>query len=772
MADPVQTRRVDSTATSGAAGWGFPAGLVLFALLLLLAVSRVQPLDPKPQDAPADEFSAGRARQILETLIGDGRPHPTGSPANAAVRDRVLAELRRLGYAPEVQPDVVCVDFGCARIENIVARLEGREPGKTVLFMAHYDSVAAGPGVSDDVTGVATVLEVARILKAGPQPRNTVVFLIDDGEEPGLLGARAFIRRPEARNVGVVVNVEARGSSGPSLMFETSGHNGWMVPLYAGNATRPITSSVFATIYDYLPNDTDLSIFKEQGYNGLNFAYIGNPTHYHTSEDNLENASTASLQHHGDNALAAVRAFAEADLTNPPPGNAVFFDILGWTVVRWPMGWSIVLAILTLVLVIAATVLAVRGRVITGGAAAVGFLGFLGMVVAAGVLAFALVQGVFAGRLAANWVANSFPLEAAFWLLSFAVVLAVASLLARRSGLIGTWAGVWIAWAVVALVLAVLAPGLSYLFLVPALVAGVAGLVSFARRGAGRNGANGVVAALLPALVMALLWFPLISFLYKGLGGGGLLPIGVLAALAATTLAPLAAGSGPGLRRWVPIAALLVAVVCVFLALSSPAVTAASPQPVSIHYHQDADSGQARWLLRGFPPIPRQLLEAAEFDRQPVKAYTWSPDFSRALAAPAPPLGAPAPELTVVEDTTAGGKRRVRLRVTSPRQAASATLMIPKVAGLESLKANGVEVPLTPQNNPAFNWSNFTYMTLPPEGVELEAVLSSTSRHEWHVLDQTYGLPPGGEKLLKARPETAVPFQDGEITVMSRRVQV
>lgn len=766
MADRVETRGVDSN-RAGGAGWGLPAGLILFALVLLLVLARVQPPDPKPQDAPAEEFSAGRAGQVLATLLGDGRPHPIGTPANAAVRDRVVAELRRLGYTPQVQSDLSCVPFGCAQVDNVLARLEGREQGPAVLLMAHYDSVGASAGASDDMAGVAALLEVARILKAGPAPRNPVLFLFDDGEEAGLMGARAFVQRPESRDVAVVVNLEARGSSGPSLMFETSGQNGWTVPLYAREAGHPLASSVFATIYDYLPNDTDLSVFKERKVHGLNFAYIGSPTRYHTSQDNLENASPASLQHHGDNALAAVRGLAEADLSSPPAGNAVFFDVLGWVVVHWPAGWTVVLAILALLLVIVATVLGLRSRVLSGGGVAFGILGFLGMVVAAGVVAFVLVRGLFAGLLMANWVAHPAPLLAVFWLLPLAVVLMVAGLLFRRAGLSGTWAGVWIAWAVVALVLAFLAPGLSYLFLVPALMAGLAGLVAFGRPG----GAGGVVASLLPGLVMALLWFPLISFLYDGLGTGGLIPIGVLVALAATTLAPLAAGSGPGLRRWVPIAVAVLAVIFVFMAVSRAPFSESSPQGISLQYHLDADSGQARWLLRGFPPLPRAVLEAARFDREPKPAYPWSPAWSRVVTAAAPALATPGPEVTVLEDAVQNGKRRLRVRVASPRQAPVLNFIIPRVAGVESIRVGDVEVP-TQAGPPGGDWYNFSHLTLPAGGAEMTFVLASTAKHDWYLVDQSYGLPPAGAPLQKARPAASVPFQDGDITLVSRKLNL
>ncbi|HEX2643583.1 MAG TPA: M20/M25/M40 family metallo-hydrolase [Thermoanaerobaculia bacterium] len=776
MANPLGTKRFEDPQPAGL--W-LLGGLVLFALVLLLAHSRLQPPAPRPQDAPLAEFSGGRARQVHQMLVGDGRPHPTGSEGNALVRDRVLGELRRLGYQPQVQSDVVCLPFGCARVENILARLPGREAGRAVLLMAHYDSVGAGPGASDDMAGVAAVLETARALKAGPAPRSPVLILIDDGEEAGLFGARAFAERPEAKEVGVVVNLEARGASGASVMFETAGPDAWMIDRYAGGARHPITSSVFSTIYDALPNDTDLTVFKERGFQGLNFAYIADPTHYHTSVDDIQSASPASLQHHGDNALAAVRALAEANLAKPPAGKAVFFDVLGWGVVRWPAALSLVLAIAALVLVILAAVLVLRRGARVGGpgwgGVGFGLLGFLGMVVAAGLVAFGLARGLFAGLLLAPWVAHPVPLLTVFWLLPAAIVLAVAGTLWRRGGMAGTWAGVWIVWAIAGIALAVLAPGLSYLFLVPALAAGLAGLLAAFLPG--RPGSFSVLAVLIPGVVMAVLWMPLVLFLYDGLGAGALMPIAVLVALGATTLAPLAAGSGPGVRRWVPLGLAAVALVCVFMAVTRPQFSETSPQGVNLQLAHSADTGQSKWLIVAPPPIPRPLLQTAKFE-EPATPFPWSPPYYRVPAAPAPALAAAAPEVALLEDSPLNGKRRVRLRVTSPRGARTVTLVIPKAAGVEALRAGGVEVPmkLTGREarftNPRAEWLNFSYLTLPPEGVEIEAVLASTGKHDWYVIDQTPGLPATGAALLKARPSAAVPYQDGDLTTVSRKVGI
>src|SRR5579864_3643431 len=261
--------------------WGLPLMLALVACCLVTVVVRFQPPAPRPAGAPATEFSAGRARQVLARLLGQGQPHPLSSAAAAEVRRRIAASLTDLGYEPRVQEGTGCSWKGsCGHIHNVVARRAGREPG-AVALVAHYDSVAAGPGASDDMVGVAATLEVARILAQGPRPRHSVVLLIDEGEEEGLLGAESFMAEsPDAREVKAVVNLEARGTSGPSMMFETSGDNAWLVAAWCRGARRPFGTSVAATIYGKLPYDTDLSVFKRYGVPGLNFAFIGGPSRY------------------------------------------------------------------------------------------------------------------------------------------------------------------------------------------------------------------------------------------------------------------------------------------------------------------------------------------------------------------------------------------------------------------------------------------------------------------------------------------------------------
>src|SRR3954447_20777350 len=252
------------------------AALVVVALLALLgswSVSSITPPADRGADAPAGDFSAARAFRSVQTI--GARPHPAGSPAQDQVREYLLATLRGLGLTPEVQ-DTVSQQGGAlsssaggmnlAHVRDVVAQIPGTASTGRIFLVAHYDSVQTGPGGNDDAAGTATALETARALTGGSRLRNDVVLVLTDGEEACLCGAEAFVdQHPLARDGGIVLNLEARGSTGPAIMFETTADNAGLIGAFA-QAPRPVGTSFAVEIYRRLPNDTDFTPFLDAGF--------------------------------------------------------------------------------------------------------------------------------------------------------------------------------------------------------------------------------------------------------------------------------------------------------------------------------------------------------------------------------------------------------------------------------------------------------------------------------------------------------------------------
>ncbi len=449
-------------------------GLVLAAAGYLAMVAP-DPPRPIPATAPPGEFSAERAMVHVQAIAR--RPHPLGSPASATVREYLVGELGRLGLEPVVQrfplpggnPEVAGV--------NVMARLTGArgsaQSHRMLALVCHYDSVRTGPGASDDGAGVATLLETARALLAAPALPNDVLLLFTDGEEGGLDGARAFAAHcPWMQEIGLVLNFEARGVSGPVFMFETGAGNGPVIRGVAEAAPRPVANSLMYEVYRRMPNDTDFTIFKHAGLPGLNFAFIGEPRHYHAPTDDPAHLSRASLQHEGSYALALTRYFASLDLADAHGPDVVYFDLFGRWLVYYPVAWALPLALLVGLLFLGAT-----ARELRGGQASPAKLVLGGL---AWALDLAVVGVVFRYALdAAGWVARGVPGGLEPWLgwpyWATAAVLTVAASAALYRGLrhwlapseLALGALFW--WLVLALVTALGMPGGSYLGLGPVL---------------------------------------------------------------------------------------------------------------------------------------------------------------------------------------------------------------------------------------------------------------------------------------------------------------
>jgi SAM-dependent methyltransferase len=298
------------------------AAFLFLAALAWVSVALAGPPPAVPESAPASEFSSARALKHVRAVARAA--HPTGSEEIERVRGYILGELSALGVSAEVQTaEVVPRQAGAgwpvaaARVQNVVARVPGAAGGRALMLAAHYDSVPTGPGASDDGAGVATLLETLRALKSGPPLRNDLILVFTDAEELGLLGARGFAdRNPLMKTVALVLNFEARGAGGPSLMFETSEGNGALVGELAEAAPHPIANSLMYAVYRRLPNDTDMTVFKGAGAAGLNFAYADRIASYHTALDNAQELDERSLQHHGSYALALARRFGDLELVD------------------------------------------------------------------------------------------------------------------------------------------------------------------------------------------------------------------------------------------------------------------------------------------------------------------------------------------------------------------------------------------------------------------------------------------------------------------------
>ena len=736
--------------------------LVLLACLAAaaLAVWRAQPPAPVAADADGRAFSAMRARARLEALLGDGAPHPVGSVANAEVRARLRAQLLALGLAVEEQAVFSCSETGnCAPVVNLIARVPGQAAGPALLLASHYDSVPAGPGAADDGHGVALMLEVLRALLVDGPPAGPLLAVFTDGEEAGLLGARAFVEHPAFAGVAEVINVEARGTGGAARMFETSDGNAGLVARYAAGVGRPSALSLSYEVYRRLPNDTDLSVFKRAGAQGLNFAFIGGVRRYHTPLDDLAHLDLGSVQQGGDAVLGAARALL-AGPPEPAAANASYADVFGVVLLRWPAALDLPLAGLALLLGLAAAIVAARRGLARARAIAAGACG--------AVLAPLLGAG---GAFAALWVieAASGPkgtwpaammttLLAAPAAAASAVVVLALRPVARRVGALAQALGVWLVWSLLAVAVAVVMPGASILWIAPAVLAGV-GLLAAAVR----PGLLGLACAGGGALALAL-WAPLVPGLVEALGLNAIV-IGALVGWIWGVLTPtLAEMGGERDARALGLGLGFAAAVLGLLAVRDPLFTADLPGKLSILHVQDLDGGGARHVLdAAADELPPAIAGLAAWEVGPALPWT-----GRALpVAPAAAVASDGPSLQVTSSAAQGELRRVTGTLRA-RPGARYLIVVLPATGLVTLRLGGRSLDPAKLKAAPSDRRMLTIYGPPAAGVEVVAELSGAA--PWTLADGVAALPAASAPLVQARPPDRVPYQVGDLAVALRSV--
>ena len=223
---------------------------------------------------------------------------------------------------------------------NVIAESPGGRSDRTVVVGAHLDSVYEGPGINDDGSGTATLLETAEQMhELGINPRNKVRFMFFAGEEQGLLGSTHYassLTKQQVQNISVMLDYDmlASGNYGRFIYDGNGDEQGFAGPKGSG-----IVEQVFKDFwdsqglaYETIPFDgrSDYVGFTDRGipaggifagaevpktaaqvalYGGT--AGVPFDPCYHQLCDTLANQNEQGLQEHKDAAVHAIATFAQ-----------------------------------------------------------------------------------------------------------------------------------------------------------------------------------------------------------------------------------------------------------------------------------------------------------------------------------------------------------------------------------------------------------------------------------------------------------------------------
>ena len=733
---------------------GLIVALLLLALLAVMgAKSAMVPLAPAGASEPGG-FDTGRAMARLQRILGDQRPHPVDSAANDDVRGRLVAELRALGLAPRIADTFTCngsdksQTVSCARIRNVVATI-GPAQGRHVLLVAHYDSTPAGPGASDDGIGIASMLEVAALLRDRPLKR-PVSLLFNEGEETGLIGARAFLDKdPLAARVDTLVNLESRGTTGPAIMFETSRPNGRAIRHYARSVGRPAGNSLTTDFSRLIPNQTDVAVLKARPWTILNFSIIGNETRYHSPDDRISALDPRSLRHMGEQALQVT-----ADLAGngpvPADGELIYADVLGLGLVMLPLWLGLVL-LGALLLGFAGLAWSRRSGVGRGSAALL-----LAMADAA-LTAFLLHWLIGRLRPGEYWRANpewiSLAIDATAMASAAAALLWIARSVARDR----LQLAFWLVYLALGSAICLVAPGAAIYFLLPPLLAGVGLLWPRLER----------FATGLALLALAVHWLPLLHLSQVLLdfdAGWIFAPVAVL--ILFPFLIELKCAMARLGRGRVTAAMAAAAAVAWLPAALAPAYSTERKQRLSLEYVWDEARGKARWMAyhdRG--PLPAAFEAAGRLERGvevPWSSYKrWAVDARGPAVAP--------PTLERLGERVAGGNRLVSFRL---RMRGSDVVRLVGPKGERFLAASAGGSFRRFGKDEAKEAPVFRCHGRSCDGLAVNLLVAGTAPLDATIVGSRSGLPEEGAALVRGRPATAQPQYIPDTTVALGKVRL
>ncbi|MGL4293463.1 MAG: M28 family peptidase [Bacteroidales bacterium] len=282
-------------------------------------------------------------------------PHSFRNPAE---RERIANYLSNSLKYYDLKPEVYIYDSIKTRIgtyvtaKNIFVRIEPEQMSDTTSYLtliAHYDSTGKPSprdstlysyGAADNGYGVGIILELLnQAISYRSEWKQGLCILFTDLEEEYTAGMKKAVSDNYEifESVGLAINIDARGTKGPALLFETSPGNKPLLDLYE-NAQFPYSYSLTTLVYQFMPNYTDFGCIRDS-IPGMSFAVIDNLDKYHTELDNLHAISPESIGHYLLQISPMVKKFLTAEKYRQramfqADENQLYFTAPYWGIIR------------------------------------------------------------------------------------------------------------------------------------------------------------------------------------------------------------------------------------------------------------------------------------------------------------------------------------------------------------------------------------------------------------------------------------------------------
>ena len=735
-------------------------------------------------EAPLSEFSTKRALSIVKEL--SKKPHFVGSKNHEVVALYIQKELQNLGMETSVQEGFSMTEGGTlVKSKNILAKIKGSANSKALLLLSHYDSAphSFSKGASDDASGIATILESVRAFQYNKKSgmlgnKNDIIILFTDAEELGLNGAALFVTQHQwAKEVGLALNFEARGSSGPSYMLmETNDGNAKMVAAFkAGNATYPVSNSLMYSIYKMLPNDTDLTVFREQGkIQGFNFAFIDSHFNYHTAQDNYENLDPKTLAHQGSYLFPLLNYFSNADLKdlNSTEDN-VYFNI-PFSFVSYSFGWIFPMLIIGFGLFLIFVFVGLGKRALRLDEIIKGFVPLMGSLATAGLVTYVGWKLVLNFYPQYNDILQGFTYNGHDYIYAFvSLTLAICFLFYQNNGKRNPEMSQLIAplfvWLLINLGIAFKLEGAGFLIIPVIFSSLMLGFYVLTQK-------SGWVLNCLLAIPSLIILVPFIQMFPIGLGLKILAGSSVLTVLTFTLLLPVF-GSFTKKGVWA-IVFFLIAVGFFVKAHLNSNYTNEKAKPNSLVYILNTDTNKANWATYdvnldewtksylGEKPKNGSDLNSNKLYSKYGSQYTFMAD--------APFTTIAKPTIEFLRDTIKGNQHLYRIKITPNRNVNRYDIFVNNDIQINNLKANGVK-PMDFESKIASKTSGklLSYYVVDNFPLELEFSIAASQKLDLSLVESSFDLLSNPMFSIAKRKSwmTPTPFVLNDAVIIKQKIK-
>jgi hypothetical protein len=677
------------------------------------------------------------------------KPHFVGSENHDVVANYLVKELQNMGLETSMQEGFSFSDWGTlTKCKNILVRIKGSNSDKALLLLSHYDSAphSFSHGASDAGSGVATILEGVRAFTYNKTPhKNDIIILFSDAEELGLNGAALFVTQHSwAKDVGLVLNFEARGSSGPSYMLmETNAGNAGLVKEFAAaNAKFPVSNSLLYSIYKMLPNDTDLTVFRKNGnIQGYNFAFIDGHYNYHTAQDDIDHLDKNTLTHQGEYLMPLLNYFSNANLNSTQATKDDVYFSIPFTFISYPFGWVLPMVIIAFLLLLIILFVGIGKRIIIGKEIWRGFIPFLGSIIVSGLISFfgwKLLLKVYPqyNDLLNGFTYNGHDYMATFVLLSLAICFAFYQRFSVKKLTMNHFIAPLFIWIIINGLLAFFLKGAG--FLIIPVYSGLLMLASFVITQKSKWILN-----LFLSIPTLLLIAPFIQMFPIGLGLKVLFGSAILTVLAFGLMLPV---FGSFIRKGMTSLILLVLAIGFFAkAHYKSSYELGKAKSNSLVYILDADKNKATWATYDTnldewtkTYLGQNAKEAKDLNDNPLKSK-YNSSFTYTADAPIKVLSRPIVEF--LKDSVVGSNRYLKIRITPTRKVNRYDVFAHESLVIQNFKANGLS--LLGQKNSKYERKGkklLSYYVVDQLALEIEFSVPTSSILDLDLMESSFDL--------------------------------